>query len=382
MGRVLVFFSVLLCVGVQASTEDLARNLFWSRPCAGLLSAFFETLPPVGRKRVALESTEASSIELLRRFLEERFPHRFEVDAIGPLLTDSQTFDRWTEQQTLINRLSGLRGAIGQRDTLVGIFDGEDRISAFLDRFHDKTVALARAGLDPVSLREKVLSSHLAKALIAMGVAVGAAQVATGRHAEWVWAVSSLMALRGLQLPFDYSWRLRRHRDGDAPEKAVLPGLFEKAYRITRSHPKAPEWLFWGIETRFSLNTLEEIWDQSPGDFINSNLAEALAWDDHVNTLPFWERWAARIKLARLQRQNKELEASVKLQVSGPEAYFDFLLLKAGTAGLTRPRLMVAFRLPPWANDGDGGSGGNDGVINSDPPPHAPHYYPTPVGSH
>ncbi|MBY0369638.1 hypothetical protein K2X33_03060 [bacterium] len=379
MGRwilLLVFWGTF----AQAKTPTLASNLFWSRPCAALLASFFETLPPLGRKRVCLESTQCTASSTIERLLTERFNRYPKVNASARFIADSEGLSPSVEE-AIGNRLSELKEGLKKSETLVGIYDGEDRISAFLDRFYDKTEAYAHAGSEAVTVRERVLASYFGQVCLGACAALGVAQTAMGTHNPVAWTVAGIAALVGLRMPFDYAWRLGYHRDGNNPKNAKLPEMFEKAYSIGRSATKAPEWLYWGTGVRLSLSTLEEIWNLPMGDFAPPALGQGLALDDHINTMTFLERWRVRMKLARLKKLKEEVEASLPVQAFAPEGDFDFLLLKSGTAGLPKPRLIVTFRLPEWANEGnddDGDGGPADYSPDWDP---SDTHSPQPVGS-
>lgn len=377
MGRVYFLIFCILAAPVSAATPPLAQNLFWSRPCAALLSSFYETLPPIGRKRQIADSTRATAEKTLLTFSQETFGDARAVIADGELLLDSHEFDSWW-QPTVNNRVASFTEGIKDGDALVGVFDGSERIQEFLDSFHDKTIAMARAGEGPQRFAEKIRSSQLGQALLAGAAATAGAQIATGHHYSSIWLTVAAMAYAGLTSPFDFSWRLPWYRDGGNSEQARLPHLFSQSYRLVRGRPNAPRWVWWGSQVRLSLETFSKIWDDGPGGYVSRDLGEALDLDDQINTMPFLERWKCRIRAARLKRQHKDLEDSLQIQTGGPEALFDFALLQAGVAGLKYPRLIVGFRLPPNANEGDPDGDGN---IPAEPPfhPTSPHS-PQPVG--
>ncbi len=376
-GVIWIWGSLAFAGAAPSDPDPLAGNLLRSRPCAGILAAFLEAHPSIsGQRRVTLESIQQSAKASIYRFLQEELHRGYHFQADGNFLLSSDQLG-FFNRETITARMASLHGSIEYPRTLVGVFDGETRITQFLDRFRDKTQAFVSACRSPAHYRESLLSSHLAQAFLIGGLTVGATQFALGQHHALAWGLGALALVRGATMNCDFSFLFDAMRDGTTAANARLPTLFEKATRIARAEATAPRWLAWGTSLRFSVDTMKELWESSYGDWVSPTLASAIDLDDEINTMPFWERWRTARAAARLKKKSPTDYTILQRQTQGPPLLIDFILLKGGTAGLRHPRLIVAFRLPPFINEderGDGGGGGGGSPpfspVTSDPGSH------------
>jgi hypothetical protein len=341
-----------------APADPLSGNVFWSRPCAGLISAFLQTHAPLqGRKRrIVPESVELSARHTLDRLVKEVLHSSWQIDQNPSLLADSKHVSRGGGRN-VAERMGSLRNAVGDRATLIGQLDGRERVESFVELFRDHTTAFVDTCQKPSAYREKEMQGYLGQAVCAATGFVSLAALMTNASGLAVAGSAALSALSALYFPLDFPWTLARARDGTDRESATLPSLFDTAEAMLSGRADAPEWLHWGTSTRFSIDSLNELWHRGYGTFIAPELQKAMELDDTIRTLPFVERMKTWWRGRGLERHNPAAYEQLLVQAYGPEVLFDFILLKAGTLGFPEPRLIVAFRLPPHVNE-DGGDGG------------------------
>lgn len=346
----LVFTLALLSQMTFASGPSLDNGVFWSRPCAGLLTAYLADARPFGPNgSIAFNSDQQSAQDLLRRFVRDEFGDPWEFNAHRSVFQTSKT-TRWYNKRRAGVRLARLRDEIAGQRALVGIFDGPHRILRFLESFKMHTEALAEECQHPECFTDKGRLGTAALGLLGAGAWTLLSERSV--HADYPSIVQgAMLALAGLALPFDFPLHFPRLRDGGFFSKPVVGDLFKQAVPIASNSHGAPAWLHWGQSVPFSLATLEELWDQGVAEIAPRNIVQALHSDDRLNAQTFMERFWHMRRIARIKdsEQRKDRLNATPLEIVD----CDFVLFKKNTQFLNTSRLVVAFRLNDSVNRDD-----------------------------
>ncbi len=369
MVRFGVVFWVWASLAFSAAENPVSQTVFRTRPCAALISAFLRTLPPIsGTRRQSLDTVGYASQRLVARFADEVLDTGGHYPADTAFYFTSQHLQFWNKWK-IGRRLRAMEDGFEDSRTLVATFDGREAIEAFLDSFQDKSVEFAQVGDTPADYHHKLMTSFAGVSLLASAGAAGATQIVTGEHSLLGWLLTAVLSSHALRMHCDFALHFARHCDGMHSRFARLPRLFADAASIARSAQNAPRWLHWAENQRLSIYTLDELWQQGWGDWVNPSLVEALNADDRANTMPLMERIEV---LRRAKQLGLETEAGydeLRKQARGPEVFFDIIVLAEGTLGLKHPRMLLSLRLPEGANQGDEDEGGQRARLPQAPGP-------------